>query len=141
MSTSHAQTPPSLLKFGLTRQPQTAILCYTSKTSHTVLTQQAQTPCPTHHPQTHCPTQQNQSPCPPQQTRKLCPTQQTSSLCPTQQTPAPLAQQRQQNCAMTVQRRNSKLCYAQASDFIELMVPGDGFEPPTRGFSIRCSTD
>ena len=21
------------------------------------------------------------------------------------------------------------------------MVPGDGFEPPTRGFSIRCSTN
>ena len=27
------------------------------------------------------------------------------------------------------------------NDFKSKMVPGGGFEPPTRGFSIRCSTN
>ena len=37
--------------------------------------------------------------------------------------------------AMSIKRSHITVKYQ------EKMVPGDGFEPPTRGFSIRCSTN
>jgi hypothetical protein len=46
-----------------------------------------------------------------------------------------------ENCAMTVQRTNSKVCDAQTAYFVEKKLVLTGFFGCLRGFSIRCSTN